>query len=135
MLSLSSSNQARAAAVGDGDDPLLGARMGTGQQPCRRYHLHRRLHAHSAGARNGRLEDAVVLGKHIGVGAVRFTMQICPVGLEHDHRLHSRDLANSRHEGRCVFHLFDVEQYIRGLGIEREIVQQLAEIKIKRCAQ
>ena len=70
-----------------------------------------------------------------GVGLDRAGSGRMPPRLDHDHRLQARRGAQPAHEVARVADALHVEQDALGLGVQREIVEHVAEVDIGRRAQ
>jgi hypothetical protein len=125
---------ADAAAIGqDGEPP-----PGEGAEPSERFRRGEQFveieHAQQTGAAERGVVDRVGTGKRAGVGRGRLGALGVAAGLDHDHRLAARRGARRRHELARIADRFDVEQNGARRPVQREVIEQIAEIDIDRIA-
>ena len=92
-------------------------------------------HPQQAGAAERRVVDRIGAGERAGVGLRRLGALRMAAGLDHDHRLDPRGGARRRHELARIVDRLDVEQNRAGRAIEREEIEQVAEIDIDLVAE
>ena len=104
-------------------------RLGSGEQ------LVEIEHAQQAGAAERGVVDRVRAGERAGVGLRRLGTLRMTAGLDHHHRLDPCGGARRRHELARVVDRFDIKQDRTGAPVEREEVEQIAEIDVDLVAQ
>src|SRR5690606_27005914 len=87
-------------------------------------------HPHDARALERRLEHVVRADERAGMRDRGAAAGRVPPDLHHDDRLRARDRAQRAHETPRVVHAFDVEHDGARLGVEQQVVEDLAEIHV-----
>ncbi len=92
-------------------------------------------HAQQPGAPERRVVDGVRTGERAGMGLRRLGALRMAARLDHHHRLDPRGGARRRHEFARVADRLDVEQNCARSAVEREEVEQVAEIDVDLVAE
>ncbi len=115
--------------------PVAAARGTSAQAGGGGEQLLDRRHAHQAGAGEGGVVDLVpVQPQADAAGPLRRRMEL-PAGLEHQHRLDPRRGARGRHEPPGVGDALEMDQDGTGGEIERQIVENVAELDLGELAE
>ena len=93
-----------------------------------------RLYPDQAGPSEGRIIDVVAVQAHAAAGPLGGRADL-PPGLEDEHRLDARSGAGGRHEAPGVGDALEVDQHRPGREVERQIVQDVAELDLRMLPQ
>ena len=118
------------AAVGEDRQPLARKRPHPPERLGRGKQLVEIEHPQQAGAAKRGVVDRIGTGERAGMRLRRLGALRMAAGLDHHHRLDPSGGARRRHELARVVDRFDVKKNRAGRAIEREEVEQVAEIDV-----
>ena len=127
-------HDAGAAAVGDDGQAVAGGFDVGGQGLGAGEELQDGVHPHHAGPAHQGVEHRVGAHQGAGVGLHRLGAGLVAAHLDQHHRLEAGGGAQGAHEAARVADALDVEQDALGGGVVGQVVEDLAEIQVRRGA-